>query len=65
MTTPAAVREAFKADLIRTIREGREQGVETPDIHFVLLEIANLAVMPEPPWHRPTTAPEPEAEAAA
>lgn len=59
MSTPAAVREAFKQALIDTIREHRELGVEPSDVHLVLLEISNLAVMPSAPWNEPAAAPAP------
>jgi hypothetical protein len=60
MSTPPAVRAAFKEALIETIRDFCGQGVEKPDVHLVLLEISNLAVMPEPPWTVPAAAPAPE-----
>ena len=60
MSTPAAIREDFKQALIDTIRDHRELGVERQDVHLVLLEISNLAVMPTAPWDEPASAPPPE-----
>jgi hypothetical protein len=60
MSTPPALREDFKQALIETIRDFCGQGVERSDVHLVLLEISNLAVMPQPPWNEPAAAPAPE-----
>lgn len=57
MATSPTLREDFKQALIDTIREHRDLGVEPADVHFVLLEISNMAVMPNAPWDEPATPP--------